>query len=984
MTYPAVDVQCFAGGFTYGVASSGAFDVVAKRELPGGFGVASVEANRALINDDLHVEVGERETWTAVNDVAWVFGNPPCSGFSAVSDRATTSNRAASINECMWELVRYAAVCAPPVVAFESVQSAHRNGLSLMRALREELEERTGARYTLYHVLHDAQLLGGAAQRRRYFWLASRIPIGFEIPDPVPHVTLRDAIGDLRGLRNTVDAQPYVVPFSATSDWAWDKRDHESASVDGHVYVDIADVQYAPGSSALLATRGAWRQGRDFVPEYRRYLEEHGGHPDGCDDEEWCERFTRIHNGAWQPKRWNWDRAAYVVTGGSRVRAVHPEETRCLSLRELFRVQGFPDAWLIKPIVDEVGLNTTYLFPGKGIPVESGRWLATMVAAALDGEPRDDGTMAETGDREYTWKRNGNAKPGHPPSVVGLAGSLKTGQQRRTPRKDKAVSETTTKTGDAARDRAAQAFDEHGYAAVRVEGLSKDDAKRAREILYGAAYGMGRKIRMRTVRKAGAAVGVLLNDDGEPVVDTSHAEIAQALSENGELIDPALDARPEQPEAPGETASEFIPFMGFGHASAPYEDGTMHSPGDGTHYRFNAERNDWEPYEVPYPPGTPGVWEFDASALEWVNRAPERAATAKRSKPESTTIECPNPPCRAQVIRNGEGNGSTCWSCRSTINDDGSLAERGDGHPHAPVPERAPVEDNADERESVHDFELNGDADALPEAFEQPKKSQRDITDRRFDLTQLREGTHGYYVHRDYLAHVFRWGWAGRYVMNKGINALDIGCGQDLPLARTMIFLNRLPSNLVCVDLNRIQEHVKPKWLTVYDETDITQEVVVREILDRHGQFDVISNFEVIEHMGRGDGAAMLAAIKALLKPDGRVLLSTPVFNGKAAANHIHEYTIDELARTLEAAGFAVEDRYGTFANYHDARRGVREHFERVLGERAPECAEVATNAVLEFYERCREFYADDAMACFMAPALPDHSRNNVWVLRHA
>jgi hypothetical protein len=108
----------------------------------------------------------------------------------------------------------------------------------------------------------------------------------------------------------------------------------------------------------------------------------------------------------------------------------------------------------------------------------------------------------------------------------------------------------------------------------------------------------------------------------------------------------------------------------------------------------------------------------------------------------------------------------------------------------------------------------------------------------------------------------------------------------------------------------------------------------------------------------------MLRAFKQHLRPGGTLLLSTPVFDGKAAANHIHEYTVPELRAEVEAAGFYVAERYGTFAN-------------------ARELKKVATPEQLATLEGINRFYSTDVTACFLAPLYPDASRNNVWVLRH-
>ena len=77
MTYTAVDVLGFAGGFTLGMVQAG-FKPVGKKELPGGFGVANCLANRALLGNSWQAQIGPAESWEVISggcDV--VFGNPP-------------------------------------------------------------------------------------------------------------------------------------------------------------------------------------------------------------------------------------------------------------------------------------------------------------------------------------------------------------------------------------------------------------------------------------------------------------------------------------------------------------------------------------------------------------------------------------------------------------------------------------------------------------------------------------------------------------------------------------------------------------------------------------------------------------------------------------------------------------------------------------------------------------------------------------------
>jgi hypothetical protein len=241
---------------------------------------------------------------------------------------------------------------------------------------------------------------------------------------------------------------------------------------------------------------------------------------------------------------------------------------------------------------------------------------------------------------------------------------------------------------------------------------------------------------------------------------------------------------------------------------------------------------------------------------------------------------------------------------------------------------------------------------------QQPVRRGAPRVGRRFDQTQLRASKFGYRVHRDYAAHFFKWGFATRLIGPSDL-VLDVGCGQDIPLMQVLSMGGRyVPEVYTGVDLNKIDRHTTP-WATVLDRFNY---------VDRwgelpNGHWTVGVSIEVLEHMSSADGRTMLEGLRCNLRHDGRLILSTPVFNGKAAKNHVHEYTVHELLNLFLSTGWAVEQRYGTFASYRDLKAN-------------------ATAPHLEVLEGIRKFYSDEVAACFLAPLYPDISRNNVWVLR--
>jgi len=237
--------------------------------------------------------------------------------------------------------------------------------------------------------------------------------------------------------------------------------------------------------------------------------------------------------------------------------------------------------------------------------------------------------------------------------------------------------------------------------------------------------------------------------------------------------------------------------------------------------------------------------------------------------------------------------------------------------------------------------------------------------DRRFDQTQLKSTHHGKVVHRDYAAHFFRWGYATTYVHQGETRILDIGCGQECPMARQLTkSVSSVPQIYVGVDLNKIQKKPGTAWTNVEDEFNFIDDH--EELAAKYGRrFDLVTCFEVIEHMHRRDGLKLLGAVRALCSSDANFLLSTPVYNGrKMAANHIKEYTVQELTDLIEESGcWKVERRFGTFASWNDLKKVMTSH-ERGL------------------YEELHRYYDHDVLSCFLAPKYPDASRNNVWLLK--
>lgn len=443
MSLRFVEVVGFGSGFALGAVQAG-LEMVGKCERPDSFGASNAWANRHLLGEKWELQVdreGDGSGWDPV-DCEVVLGNPPCSGFSTLTQVQSFRGVDSPINIYMKALIGYAGRVRPQIVIFESVQGAYRQGLTLMNELHRRVEEATGERYSVHHVLHNNLSLGGCAMRRRYFLVLSRVPFGVEAPELRYIPTADDALHDLENLALTWQPQPYRHPPTR---WSRQLRNPDGI-VDGH---QITKTPQWTRAKWVADNLGGWPEGaaledlcREHVarfgslpgdPTFPRtdprigwqyMVAEKSGDPD-TDKERKLDpnapRITREEHlrrrdftmGPTQLNRWRANRHAYVITGGALSEYVHPHVLRTFTHREAARIMGFPDAWKIAPQRWDARLSAVW---GKGVPVHSGQWIAEWAKRSLLGEPGSitgrpekspggpDGAL--TIDVTNTWKRH--------------------------------------------------------------------------------------------------------------------------------------------------------------------------------------------------------------------------------------------------------------------------------------------------------------------------------------------------------------------------------------------------------------------------------------------------------------------------------------------------------------------------------------------------------------------------------------------------
>ncbi len=266
-------------------------------------------------------------------------------------------------------------------------------------------------------------------------------------------------------------------------------------------------------------------------------------------------------------------------------------------------------------------------------------------------------------------------------------------------------------------------------------------------------------------------------------------------------------------------------------------------------------------------------------------------------------------------------------------------------------------------------------------------------------------------IHRDLIAHALRWSHVVKELtkVKSGYNArlLDVGCGVEAPLAKTL-YSNRLTSvSYLGIDYGPIEPKVKftgafqPSFLEKTDAATWLSRLADVQRLSGHGigmpiehleaqeqlmeafggQPNYVTSFEVFEHMLPDRLAKLLVALRAVVTDGAKLWVSTPVYNARvgAAGNHINELTIATLGTMLEAAGFEVVHRWGTFASQRD----YLPQLENLVELTSPEGTFAAEHGFTrQLFHELNDYYDANLTAILWAPLFPDQARNNLWELR--
>lgn len=222
-------------------------------------------------------------------------------------------------------------------------------------------------------------------------------------------------------------------------------------------------------------------------------------------------------------------------------------------------------------------------------------------------------------------------------------------------------------------------------------------------------------------------------------------------------------------------------------------------------------------------------------------------------------------------------------------------------------------------------------------------------------------------IHRDYLAHALRWTHVVKSLHEKSryktARILDIGCGKEAPLAKTLYTNKMSPMTYDGVDAGSINP---PQFIFKQDKFPFLMHPNI-DIIDFKTErtFNVITCFECLEHVKFAHAFQIIWRISDLLEPEGIAFISTPAWNmSDTAGNHLNEMKYEVMGSLLELAGLNITAAYGTFASISDYIEALTK------------------DGWLPLFTRLREYYDTNVLSIIFAPLYPALARNVLWEVR--
>lgn len=317
-TYNVMDLFAGVGGLSFGFSKLSDFSIVAANEIEKDISIAYTlnHPDVCMMNCDINDLTAEKlKEVLGGQKIDIVVGGPPCQSYSTLGKRRL-DDRA----NLFLQYKRILLILKPKAFVFENVVGIlSMDKGRLFEQIKKEFEE---IGYTLKHKILDAVDYGVPQHRERVILVGFRGDNNFEYPAPThgvgltPHVTLRQAIGDLPILKSGQSAEEYA--FEADNDF----------------------LHFVRSDTQKLTEHTAPKNGEHLI----RIME---ALKDGqCKDDLPEDIRPKSGYGNTYAKLW-WDKPSTTITRNfacpSSSRCIHPRDSRAMTIREGARLQSFPD-----------------------------------------------------------------------------------------------------------------------------------------------------------------------------------------------------------------------------------------------------------------------------------------------------------------------------------------------------------------------------------------------------------------------------------------------------------------------------------------------------------------------------------------------------------------------------------------------------------------------------------------------------------------
>jgi len=195
------------------------------------------------------------------------------------------------------------------------------------------------------------------------------------------------------------------------------------------------------------------------------------------------------------------------------------------------------------------------------------------------------------------------------------------------------------------------------------------------------------------------------------------------------------------------------------------------------------------------------------------------------------------------------------------------------------------------------------------------------------------------YGHRDYLSSWLKYSAVVKFIRTqkywrgKGREPwiLDVACGKLAPLAKPLAMKQNVRAEDVGYYLGVDFGPISTPWLApgstfpaeFIERTDFSTVDWGREY---YGRFQIINYMEAAEHCEPDCCFKILQNIYRYMSDDARAFISTPIYNGKAALNHVNEMSYFGFETLMELAGLEVEKVRGSFCSRTDYINHMNDH----------------------------------------------------------